>query len=51
MKALPDEEGIETLYQLKSASDSCMKALPDEEGIETHISSRIRSSIRYEGTP
>ena len=36
MKALPDEEGIETL---KTGLHPCwrerMKALPDEEGIET----------------
>ena len=38
MKALPDEEGIETSV-MNDITDSlqCMKALPDEEGIETAI--------------
>ena len=35
MKALPDEEGIETGPPVDEESRSCMKALPDEEGIET----------------
>ena len=35
MKALPDEEGIETQSSFNAANASCMKALPDEEGIET----------------
>ena len=36
MKALPDEEGIETLRWVPaSRCAQRMKALPDEEGIET----------------
>ena len=36
MKALPDEEGIETLAPIiPDLKTRCMKALPDEEGIET----------------
>ena len=36
MKALPDEEGIETpIPRLLSMPRNRMKALPDEEGIET----------------
>ena len=36
MKALPDEEGIETdPISPTRLSPHCMKALPDEEGIET----------------
>ena len=35
MKALPDEEGIETSARWILCSIAGMKALPDEEGIET----------------
>ena len=36
MKALPDEEGIETLgTRTRVRGGRRMKALPDEEGIET----------------
>ena len=35
MKALPDEEGIETGGTLLLRNYASMKALPDEEGIET----------------
>ena len=35
MKALPDEEGIETRDEPSIPFRACMKALPDEEGIET----------------
>ena len=36
MKALPDEEGIETPSLAEFSPSFRMKALPDEEGIETH---------------
>ena len=35
MKALPDEEGIETYLRRIVSAVVGMKALPDEEGIET----------------
>ena len=48
MKALPDEEGIETA-RVSSMVDltPSMKALPDEEGIETPSKSdhRTRESV------
>ena len=52
MKALPDEEGIETHVCFKKSNRSCMKALPDEEGIETNGKAVTgRPLRRYEGTP
>ena len=52
MKALPDEEGIETsLWAVPASSRSRMKALPDEEGIETPKLTECILSHRYEGTP
>ena len=44
MKALPDEEGIETARSARwILCKSRMKALPDEEGIETVEGSRETS--------
>ena len=51
MKALPDEEGIETHPELYLSYCLCMKALPDEEGIETIIMAPIIIMMMYEGTP
>ena len=52
MKALPDEEGIETCPKEASEHNArSMKALPDEEGIETDPSSRTPPINVYEGTP
>ena len=52
MKALPDEEGIETEFSAKVRQPARMKALPDEEGIETgsHLNSSYLQA-KYEGTP
>ena len=52
MKALPDEEGIETLRRPNPLPEKVsMKALPDEEGIETSPFPTLRIDSRYEGTP
>ena len=46
MKALPDEEGIETTVKASQMRWMCMKALPDEEGIETFILASMCRSAR-----
>ena len=52
MKALPDEEGIETQFERFQSVPGSMKALPDEEGIETYEADRLVSRrFGYEGTP
>ena len=52
MKALPDEEGIETFSGSWAQSlASGMKALPDEEGIETVRRTTSLEFHAYEGTP
>ena len=51
MKALPDEEGIETVFFSAKAKLTGMKALPDEEGIETPPSFLPKHPREYEGTP
>ena len=53
MKALPDEEGIETtLKECISQKEPGMKALPDEEGIETCVVLPVvPPEVQYEGTP
>ena len=45
MKALPDEEGIETSRAWSFSCTIRMKALPDEEGIETR--SATAHTARY----
>ena len=52
MKALPDEEGIETVT--KAVYASCgkgMKALPDEEGIETFRPPDDFPNVRMKALP
>ena len=52
MKALPDEEGIETfLYHSISFGSICMKALPDEEGIETKVSVTLTTAKSMKALP
>ena len=51
MKALPDEEGIETRRVAQWSSPSSMKALPDEEGIETISNCFTDSANRMKALP